>query len=250
MKKKLVVLLTVLMVFGCVCGCGQNANDAGDLQAQEDSYDDDSEYDDDSRYVDFSEYDDGSDYDDADYDTDEDDAEDTQDDSDAGDEEEEPEVEPVDPAVYENTLLKYSVSDLDGNEHYLYEYAAGKKVILINYWATFCGPCISEMYDLGDLERKYKDQGFEIIGVTMDGYDEEGNVDEQTIRDAIDTVETAEVDYPVVIGGEDLVHDMNIQDFPTSIFVDGEGNQIGDIISATRGLDDWENMIREYLEQM
>jgi thiol-disulfide isomerase/thioredoxin len=42
------------------------------------------------------------------------------------------------------------------------------KVILINLWATWCGPCIGEMPHLVEMQEKYKDKGFEIIGLDTD----------------------------------------------------------------------------------
>ncbi|MBQ7581838.1 MAG: TlpA family protein disulfide reductase, partial [Lachnospiraceae bacterium] len=195
-------------------------------------YDDDSENADDSEYVDDSEYADDSEYDE------EDGAEDSGED----------EPEPVDPAVYADTLLKYSVAVLDGNTNNLYDFAAGKKVIMLNYWGTFCGPCVQEMADLGDLERKYKDQGFEIIGVTMDMLQDDGSYYDGVLDEAKDIVRDTEVSYPVVIAGLDLLNDLNIHAFPTTIFVDGEGNQISDRMEGARPAEDWESVIRQYME--
>jgi thiol-disulfide isomerase/thioredoxin len=42
------------------------------------------------------------------------------------------------------------------------------KVVLVDYWATWCGPCIAEMPTLRKLHEKYKTQGFEIVGVSID----------------------------------------------------------------------------------
>jgi peroxiredoxin len=45
----------------------------------------------------------------------------------------------------------------------------GKEVVLIDFWATFCEPCLASMPHLDALYKKYKPQGFEVLGVSIDG---------------------------------------------------------------------------------
>lgn len=47
----------------------------------------------------------------------------------------------------------------------------GKDVVLIDFWATFCDPCLASMPHLDDLYKKYKDQGFVVLGISIDGPD-------------------------------------------------------------------------------
>ncbi len=51
-----------------------------------------------------------------------------------------------------------------------------------------------------------------------------------------------------MIAGLDLLNDLNIHAFPTTIFVDGEGNQISDRMEGARPAEDWESVIRQYME--
>jgi thiol-disulfide isomerase/thioredoxin len=43
------------------------------------------------------------------------------------------------------------------------------KVVLVDFWATWCGPCMNEMPHVKDVYAKYRDRGFEVIGVSLDG---------------------------------------------------------------------------------
>ena len=45
----------------------------------------------------------------------------------------------------------------------------GKEVVLIDFWATFCEPCLASMPHLDELYRKYKERGFTVLGVSIDG---------------------------------------------------------------------------------
>ncbi len=51
------------------------------------------------------------------------------------------------------------------------------KVVVVDFWATWCGPCVDEMPDMKELYAKYKDKGVEFIGVSLDEPKEEGGLD-------------------------------------------------------------------------
>jgi thiol-disulfide isomerase/thioredoxin len=74
-------------------------------------------------------------------------------------------------------LKDQELTPLDGSSFKLSDYAG--KVVLINLWATWCGPCRMEMPELVRLSEEYKSQGFEVIGVT----NRRSDPDSRTIRD-------------------------------------------------------------------
>jgi peroxiredoxin len=64
----------------------------------------------------------------------------------------------------------FQLDTVDGNTVRLGDYL-GKKVVLIDFWATYCDPCLASMPHLESLYEKYKDQGLVVLGVSIDGPD-------------------------------------------------------------------------------
>ncbi len=68
------------------------------------------------------------------------------------------------------------------------------KTLLINFWATWCAPCLEEMPMLMELQADYGDQGLQVIGIALD--------DVQRVRDFI---EKLGIDYPILVGAVDVI---------------------------------------------
>lgn len=63
----------------------------------------------------------------------------------------------------------FSLTALDGKKISLRELSG--KTVLINFWATWCGPCREEMPSLNELAKNFKDRGLEVIGISIDNSD-------------------------------------------------------------------------------
>lgn len=70
-------------------------------------------------------------------------------------------------------FLDFTMQDPEGNDVSLSDYAGKGKVVLIDFWAAWCGPCRQEMPNVVDAYSKYKDKGFEVVGVSLDRNEEE-----------------------------------------------------------------------------
>ena len=69
-------------------------------------------------------------------------------------------------ALIGKKAIDFNVKDLDGNDLSLEKYRGN--VILLDFWAVWCGPCIAEMPNVKQVYEKYKDDNFQIIGISLD----------------------------------------------------------------------------------
>jgi thiol-disulfide isomerase/thioredoxin len=82
------------------------------------------------------------------------------------------------PSPVDSKVNQYSMRMLDGGSARLPDLIGNNKVVLVNFWATWCGPCRREIPELVELQRQFKDKGFEVVGLTVeDPESERGNVE-------------------------------------------------------------------------
>jgi peroxiredoxin len=107
----------------------------------------------------------------------------------------------------------FSLKDSTGATVKLSDYKG--KVVLLNFWATWCGPCKIEIPWFMDFEKTYKDRAFAVLGVSMD---EDG-------WDAVKPyIEEHKMNYRVVIGNDQVSQLFgSIESLPTTIVIDREG---------------------------
>jgi len=128
----------------------------------------------------------------------------------------------------------FALNDLNGNKVSLASYRG--KAVLINFWATWCGPCKIETPWLVELRQKYAAQGFEVLGVDTEG-DDLGTNDKagwaKATAAAGKFVAEEKIPYPVLLDGDSISRDYGGLDaMPTSFFVDRKGV----VVAAQLGL--------------
>lgn len=114
------------------------------------------------------------------------------------------------------------------------------KAVLLNFWATWCGPCKIEMPWLVDLQKKYGPQGLQIVGVAMD---------DTSDKEIADFAHKMGVNY-VVLKGTEKVGDLygGVDRLPLTYFVDRSGKVVDEIVGL-RGSADIEDAIKKTLAQ-
>jgi thiol-disulfide isomerase/thioredoxin len=117
------------------------------------------------------------------------------------------------------------LKDLDDKEVALADYKG--KVVLVNFWATWCDPCRVEIPWLIDMQEKYGAKGFTVVGVAMD--DEGKSVVAPFVAKERFEVngQKLPMSYPILIGNDDASDKFGgILGFPTSFLISRDGKQI------------------------
>ena len=130
----------------------------------------------------------------------------------------------------------FALQSLDGKTVRLSDFR-GKPVVL-NFWATWCGPCKIEMPWFVDLQRQYGPAGLQFIGVAMD---------DASSKEIAEFAESMKVNYPILIG-KDTVGDAygGVQFLPETFFIDRDGKVV-DKAFGLKGRDEIEDAIKKIL---
>lgn len=115
-----------------------------------------------------------------------------------------------------SALPEYTAMNLDGSRFDLE--TRGNKVVLLNLWATWCGPCLYEIPELQRIHDEFGPKGFEVVGISVD----EGPV--ETIKQF---VAEQKVTYPIAVDPEGkLATLLSTSVLPTSVLLDRSGRII------------------------
>ena len=118
------------------------------------------------------------------------------------------------------------IKTLDGKDVTVAEYKG--KVVLVNFWATWCEPCKIEIPELIQLQQKYESKGFTILGVAMD--DEGKSVVSpfvQTKRYDMGGGQQSAMNYPILLGNDEIANKFGgLLGYPTTVLFNKDGKEI------------------------
>jgi peroxiredoxin len=142
------------------------------------------------------------------------------------------------PNLSGKTAPDFALTDLSGKTVRLADFKG--EIVLLDFWATWCGPCRREIPDLIQLQKQYADKGFTILGISLD---EEGAAVVKPFAREFG------INYPLVIASPQVTAAYGgIQAVPTAFPVDRDG-RILQIFVGGQDKSDFEQAIRSALPQ-
>jgi cytochrome c biogenesis protein CcmG/thiol:disulfide interchange protein DsbE len=130
----------------------------------------------------------------------------------------------------------FTLQDLNGNSVSLADFRG--KVVILDFWATWCPPCIKEIPDFIELYKKYEDKGFAMVGISLD---------QAGISVVKSFAQKFQINYPILMadGKVDKAYG-GITSIPTTFVIDSAGN-IRQKYIGYRDKDVFENDIKALL---
>ena len=143
-------------------------------------------------------------------------------------------------------IVSFEANTIDGEE-YSSDAFSQSRLTMINVWATYCNPCLSEMPDLGEIATEYDSAELQMIGVISDVAE---TAAENDIKNAKELIEQTGAQYQHLLLSESLYTNLvgGVNSVPTTFFVDQEGKMLGYAMGA-QSKEAWVSIIEDLLSK-
>jgi peroxiredoxin len=133
---------------------------------------------------------------------------------------------------------EFALKDADGKTVHLADYKG--KVVLLDFWATWCAPCKIEIPWFMEFEQQLKDRGFAVVGVSMD---------EDGWSAVKPYLQEMKINYRILLGNEQVGAIYGgVESLPTTFLIDRQGKIASVHIGLDRGKEDFKNDIVRLLD--
>lgn len=140
-------------------------------------------------------------------------------------------------SAFSQKVYDFRLPDVRSNAFVNFNSLKGQKLTVIDFWATWCKPCVAAIPKIEAIYQMYKDSGVHVIGINIDS--------PRNLSKIAPFTESQGITYPILLDTEQAVmHDLNVTSFPTLLIVDSnnqvvythEGYQPGDEIEIKNQL--------------
>lgn len=134
---------------------------------------------------------------------------------------------PVEVVTTAPTAIDFAATDLDGDP---FSGASLRgKVVLLDFWAVWCAPCITAIPKLNHLQEELDDYDFEVVGLA---------VYSGTVEDVRQFAAENGMRYRVVVGDDELPYRYGVIGYPSYFLIDRQGNQVRKLVGALPDLEE------------
>ena len=131
----------------------------------------------------------------------------------------------------------FTVTDINGHKLSLSDYRG--KVVLLDFWATWCTPCREEIPHFVEMQEKYGPQGFQVVGISMDD-------DAKPVREFY---QKFKINYPVAVGDDKLAQSFGgVLGLPVNLVLDRQGRIVKKYLGATEA-SEFDKQVADLLAQ-